>query len=191
MALLASLPALQPSHSLLRTGPVATSSCAGRCAGSGTCPEDCSKLPGRSKPLPHGRRGRRRVLPSPSSASARPSFLTGVGTPWRGSPRVASRTRQPWAGGHNPFGIEARARFTLGLRRGRSVPHVALILRYRPAPPLSPKGIPPQSPAIAEITRGFPFSYCPIHPIRICFGFRASDFGFPPPPVCALQISAV
>ena len=136
---------------------------------------------------------------SPTPTGLRPSCSAngrnpvGVGTLWRGSPRVASRTRQPWAGGRNPFGIGARA---LPPHDGRSALWVAtffarLRLRYRPAPPLNPKGIPPQSPAIAEITRGFPFSYCPIHPIRICFGFRASDFGFPPPPVCALQISAV
>jgi hypothetical protein len=37
-------------------------------------PEDCSKLPGRSKLLPHGRRRRGRLLPSRSSYSLRPHF---------------------------------------------------------------------------------------------------------------------
>ena len=46
-----------PAHADLTNWPVATSCCAGRCADSVTCPEDCSKLPGRSKPLPHPRPG--------------------------------------------------------------------------------------------------------------------------------------
>ena len=181
MALLASLPALQPAHSLLRTGPVATSSCAGRCAGSGTCPEDCSKLPGRSKPLPHGRRGRRRVLPSPSSASARPSFLTGVGTPWRGSPRVASRTRQPWAGGHNPFGIEARA-----LSPTRSA-HPAVSARS----PVESQRDSASKPSHSRDYPRLPVFLLPHSPHSDLF--RISSFGFriSTSPVCALQISAV
>ena len=84
------------------------------------------------------------------SCSANGRTIVGVGTPWRGSPRVASRTRQPWAGGRNPFGIGARA---LPPHDGRSALWVAtffarLRLRYRPAPPLNPKGIPPQSPGL-------------------------------------------
>ena len=84
------------------------------------------------------------------SCSANGRNPVGVGTPWRGSPRVASRTRQPWAGGRNPFGIGARA---LPPHDGRSALWVAtffarLRLRYRPAPPLNPNGIPAQSPGL-------------------------------------------
>ena len=52
--------------------------------------------------------------------------------------------------------------------------------------------------AIVEIAlslrRNVAVSRLPIAPflaIRICFGFRASDFGFPAPPRCALRVSAV
>ena len=53
-------------------------------------------------------------------------------------------------------------------------------------------------PAVVEIARSLrrkvTASRLPIAPflaIRICFGFRASDFGFPAPPGCVLRVSAV
>ena len=52
-----SFPGLSTSTFSFTNGPVATSCCAGRCVGSVTCPEDCSKLPRRSKRLSHSRPG--------------------------------------------------------------------------------------------------------------------------------------
>jgi len=56
----------------------------------------------------------------------------------------------------------------------------------------------PLCTAIDEIARSlrrnfasFRFPIGPFPSIRICFGFRASDFGFPAPPGCALRVSAV
>src|ERR1039458_1968201 len=84
-----SFPGLSTSTFYFTNWPVATSCCAGRCAGSVICPGDCSKLLGRSKPLPHHRAGcvslRRPIQtislcgddPAPDQAE-RASALTGA-----------------------------------------------------------------------------------------------------------------
>ena len=71
--------------------------------------------------------------------------------------------------------------------------------RENPCNPwLTSVGTLPLCTAIVEIARSLrrnvAVSRLPIAPflaIRICFGFRASDFGFPAPPRCALRVSAV
>ena len=58
-----SFPAPSTSTSSFTNWPAATSSCGGRCVGNVTCPGDCSKLLGRSEPLPGRGNPRRTTTP--------------------------------------------------------------------------------------------------------------------------------
>ena len=61
-------------------------------------------------------------------------------------------------------------------------------------PPPAPRPSGPSGQIARRRRRNVAASRLPIAPfpsIRFCFGFRASDFGFPSPPACVLRVSAV